>query len=120
MSIYDRIDESLKKSKKTRADLCKNTGISYSTLSSLFQRKSKGMSIDIIRKIAEYLKVSVDYLVNGAITTPLYLQENDELHYSQSKDELQNEIIRISGILSIKNKTKLLSYAYELESSQSK
>jgi len=78
------------------------------------------MSIDMIRKIAEYLQVSVDYLVSGTEHQPIYLKENEVKNYVNANDELWKEIIRISGTLNIKNRTKLLAYAYELESTESK
>lgn len=67
MDLYDRIDILLKERHLNKKKLCEATGISYNTLSSLFKRRSKNMDIDTIRKIAEVLETSVEYLVTGKI-----------------------------------------------------
>ena len=120
MTIYDRITKCLDEREKSRAEMCKSTGISYSTLGSLFQRKSKSMSLDFVKKIAEYLGVSVDYLVLGHDFQSFKVNEPYNETDVYSRDQLDFEIIRVSRTLGIKNKTKLLSFAYELESSESK
>jgi transcriptional regulator with XRE-family HTH domain len=120
MTIYDRIDECLKKTHHTRIDMCRTTDISYSTLSSLIQRKSKGMSLEMIKKIAGYLQVTVDYLISGENYRSSFIQENNDEIYNQENGELQQEILRVSKSLSTKNRTKLLAYAYELEADESK
>ena len=53
MNIYDRITYLLSEQRKTRKDLCEKTGIPYSTLSSLFQRRSEQMSLETLQKMAE-------------------------------------------------------------------
>lgn len=113
MNIYDRINKLLKDKKVTRKDLAKETGISYQTLSSLFYRQSGNMSLTTIKSIAEYFQVSVDYLVMGES----FLVKEKAEKYLGDNNEIDYEILRISRLLPLKEKTALLTKAYELESS---
>ncbi len=63
MDTYSKIDTELKKMNKTRADLCNETGLSYNTIASLFKRKSENISLEVLRVVAKYLGVSLDYLI---------------------------------------------------------
>lgn len=113
MDLYDRINLILKHKKQTKSQLSEETHISYNTLMSLFHRRSKNMNHETISKIAEYLDVSVDYLLNGESHTPMILEEpNENLSFHDSGEK---ELLRIYQSLSQKHKTMLLSKAYELE-----
>ncbi len=118
MTFYDRINEQMSLQKKTRKNMCEQTGLSYSTIASLFNRKSKNIGIDTIRLIAEYLDVSVDYLVTGKTAFPSYVSEADGALYRSSDNEMLKEIVRIFDVIDIQGKTRLLSSAYELESKE--
>lgn len=65
MDMYDRINDFLDKRKLRKSDLSKNLNIPYSTIASMFQRHSTGVDVEIIKKIADYLNTTVEYLVNG-------------------------------------------------------
>jgi transcriptional regulator with XRE-family HTH domain len=103
MDIYDRINDLLKKQSKTRKDLCDSTGISYNTLTSLFQRRSENIKLQTLIKIAEFLEVSLDWLIDGDQTE------------SVSLDDIQTELLGILNSLSVKDKVSLLSFAYDLQ-----
>jgi len=113
MDIYERINALLKNKAMTRKDLCAATGLSYSTLTSLFQRKSKNMRLETIRAIAGVLSVSVDDLVLGPEAKPNLIAEPDGAHYGAAFEEI--EIRRILPTLSKRSKTILLAKAYELQ-----
>jgi transcriptional regulator with XRE-family HTH domain len=106
MNIFDRITNELKKQGKTRTDLSKVTGISYNTITSLFQRKSENIKLNTLIKISEYLDVSLDWLIDGDIS------EKNPLN------DIDAELVNISNTLTVKNRVKLLSFAYELQGSQ--
>lgn len=108
MDIYDRINDILKKQSKTRKELCDATGISYNTLTSLFQRRSENIKLQTLIKISDFLEVSLDWLIDG--------DHEKEL----SLDDLQSEILLIMNSLSLKDKVSLLSYAYKLQGNQTK
>jgi DNA-binding Xre family transcriptional regulator len=112
MDLYERINALMKSKAMTRKDLCAATGLSYSTLTSLFQRKSKNMRLETIRAIAGVLGVSVDDLVRGSTSIDL-IAEPDGPVYGESFET--SEILRILGTLSKRGRTILLAKAYELQ-----
>lgn len=93
--------------------------ISYSTLMSQYQRRSKSISLETIKKIASYLSVSVDYLINGENSTSEYIVSDQAQVYQSDNENVTKELIRIYQQLSLRNKTKLLAFAYELEAIES-
>ena len=107
MTIYDRISLELKRQNKTRKDLSKGTNISYNTLTSLFQRKSGSMKMGTAQLIANYLNVTMDWLLLG-----------DE-GIQQTSDSMESALIKIFKKLTLKGKTKLMVYAYDLEQADS-
>lgn len=65
MDIYDRIDVFLKQKNKNRKEMCEAIGLSYNTLASFYKRHSTKMNLDILKKIADYLGTTMDYLIYG-------------------------------------------------------
>ncbi len=106
MTIYDRITQELKRQNKTRKDLSHGTNISYNTLTSLFQRQSMNMKMDTAKLIANYLNVTMDWLLLG-----------DE-GIQQTSDSMESALIKIFKKLALKGKTKLMVYAYDLEQAE--
>lgn len=113
MTLYKRITDKLDQMNKTRKDLCDATGLSYNTLTSQFQRESKNMKLDTIILIAQYLNVTVEYLVTGKENSLLIKDNNSS--YLNSNDVIDQELIKIINTLDYKDKTILLAKAYELE-----
>lgn len=64
-TMYDRINKKLYFKRATRKDLSEAIGVSYNTLTTMFQRKSTNVDIETIRKIAKFLDVTIEYLVTG-------------------------------------------------------
>lgn len=119
MDIYNRISDLLKSKKKTRLELANDTKISYNTLTSLFSRRSKQMNIDTLVLIADYLDVSVDYLVTGK--NKIRLKEDDlSLTYNANDLNMSNELVRVYNTLPLKDKTLILAKAYELSDNNKK
>lgn len=112
-NIYDRITELLKKHGKNRKDLCEATGLSYHTLTSLFQRKSETMKLDTIMRIAGYLDVTADFLITGT-DVAMAIREAETGGY-QTSPNLELEIVRVMRTLNSRNRTILLAKAYELQ-----
>ena len=112
-NIYDRITELLKKRGKNRKDLCEATGLSYHTLTSLFQRKSATMRLDTVMRIAGYLDVTADFLITGT-DVAMAIREAETGGY-QTSPNLELEIVRVMRTLNTRNRTILLAKAYELQ-----
>ncbi len=119
MTIYNRISELLKQQKKSRKDLSLATGISYNTITSLFQRQSDNMKLSTIQGIADYLGVTVEYLITGE-TTKNQLKEQSifDKNGIDGEDRIEQELLRITKRLNQKHKTILLAKAYELEDNE--
>lgn len=62
--FWDRVKVLLKSNKKTQLELCNATGINLGTLKGQMT-KNNSPSIDEIFLIANYLNVSIDFLITG-------------------------------------------------------
>jgi transcriptional regulator with XRE-family HTH domain len=113
MDIYDRINLLLAKQGLTRKQLCEAANLSYSTLASQFQRRSKNMSLETVRAIAMALRVSADYLILGEPMPSYFVSEPEGDPYAQDRNDEQ-EIVAIFRKLPRRSKTLLLAKAYEL------
>lgn len=76
--LYIRIHEECEKRGILDAQLCSALGYPASTLSDLKNGKKKTLSQEKLVAIAEYLNVSIDYLVTGKKEKPI--TEDDELN----------------------------------------
>ena len=95
--IYTRINVLLRQQGKTKVGMAEATKIPLSTITSLFQRKSKNMKLQSVRLIAEYLGVSVDYLIMGYEPEKgSDAQEvNSNINFSKMDYEINENISRI-------------------------
>lgn len=69
MEIIERILETLDKKDKMAVDLCRLLGIQQSTFSSWKTRK-KNPPAEYLKTIADFLGVSLDYLITGKDAAP--------------------------------------------------
>lgn len=127
LDIYDRIDLKLRELDASRKKMCQDLSIPYSTLTSFYQNRSGNMTLSTIKKIADYLGCSMDYLVNGEGNKSCNnnIMYNGNIHSitisngdSSSKRELteiEYEIMKVCSRLSTKKKNALLSAAYKIE-----
>lgn len=67
MNMYDRIDTLLKEKRINKRQLSLDLDIPYTTLVSMFKRKSTSVDIETIKKIANILDVDLDFLATGEI-----------------------------------------------------
>lgn len=67
MSIYEKIDYLLRQNNLKQNDMCETINVPTSTYSSMKQRNSKSISIDVIRNIAVFFNISIDYFLNNEI-----------------------------------------------------
>ena len=83
--MYEIFERLLKEKGLRRADVSRATGIAQSTLSDWKHGRTKDMSIESLKLIADYLDVSVDYLMTGEEQPAYYIDEEvaqiaQELH----------------------------------------
>ena len=66
--IYQRIAELCQTEEITVTELCRECSIPRATMSDFKQGRSKTLSASSLSKIANYFKVSVEYLIKGEIS----------------------------------------------------
>lgn len=103
MNFYDKINTLLRDKKITKSKLCEDLQIPYNSLMSMFNRKSKNITMDVIEKIAEYLDVSVDFLVKDSIIDPDFGKMSvqiDNIFQKKEHAALSNLMTNVEGIRS--------------------
>ena len=60
--LYKKFAELLKSSGKTTAEVCRETGISESTISNWKNRGGK-LSVDNLKILADYFRVSIEFFL---------------------------------------------------------
>jgi len=103
LSVIGRIVRILEDRNISQKDVCTKLGINSSTFST-WKKQHGNVPNDKLLIIADFLKVSLTYLLTG---------EGSEEIIELSDQE--KELLRIFNALNIKGKAALISRAYELE-----
>jgi transcriptional regulator with XRE-family HTH domain len=103
LSVIERIVELLDARGISQKEICEKTDIKPQTFST-WKKQYSNVPIDKLVVIADYLQVSLSYLVTG--------EGSEQIEQLSEQEE---ELFRIFKSLNMKNKTALLSYAYKLE-----
>lgn len=133
MEITQRIFDLLQQQNKKQSDLARFLDVRVATISE-WKRNRCTPSVSVIGKIAEFLGVSVDYLVTGKEYAPAPSQTVNQGIFGNRNhnntvtingngaveiSEFESELIRICASLDIRRKNALLTYAYKLENEMS-
>ena len=78
--LYERIKCVCKERGVSVSKMCTDIGISKSTLSSLKNGGTKSLSAPIMKKISDYLEVSVDWLMGYTDTRTYIVQKPPSIH----------------------------------------
>lgn len=95
--ITSRIDNILATKNMSRAELCRQVGITPTTYSSWVSRGNAPQS-DCLYKIAKYLGVSMEFLISGASVSVNVIEQNtieEKEPYSELFNELKKEDIKL-------------------------
>jgi transcriptional regulator with XRE-family HTH domain len=103
LSVIERIVKILDDRGISQKEICDKTGIKQQTFST-WKKCYSNVPTDKVIVIADFLKVSLSYLLTG--------EGSEEI---KKLSEQEEELLRIFNSLSMKDKTSLLSRAYELE-----
>ena len=124
MTISERIFEIMRMKNIRQKDLSKSIGIPTATISTWNTRNTSPPAEKII-EIADYLGVSVYYLLTGEEQNAVNINgssnntnigENAVMNVPYSNlDKHDKEILEEYNKLSLKNKAKVISYMTELE-----
>lgn len=142
MTISQRVFAELKKQKKKQKDLAEYIGISTSAVSD-WKKKGTNPSAENISAIADFLEISIDYLLtgeehhnnaniahsaigafgnhsHGTVTmntdlTATEMKSKPNSNPEQNMSDITKEIIKISESLPMKEQVRLLNMIYDFE-----
>lgn len=96
MDFYDRVNLKLKEKKMTRKELSERIGMTYNTLNALYKRRSSRIKLDDVKKIADVLDTTTDYLANGYEYNS---SDSIETIYNALPSDSQNELMNYAKFL---------------------
>jgi len=67
MTLTEKLDKYMLEHGKNKLTLSKEAGIPYTTLISFYDKGTHNVKLSTLRKLAEYLGYSIDYLTNDAL-----------------------------------------------------
>ena len=125
MSISERIFLILEKQGKRQSDLVKLLNVRPTTVSEWKKGKREPLG-SYYAKIAEYLGVSLDYLIAGREPPSVPVQQiigdrntNNTVMFTGggavNLSEYERELLKLCAAFDMRQKNALLSYAYDLE-----
>lgn len=125
MTTGDRIHFLRNNLQLTLQDLGDKVGVGASTVRKWEKGLIQSIRADKVQKLAAALNTSVDYLMGwtdnsvniGSVGTNngVIGQNSGELHISEEYSKEEVELIRIYNSLSVKDRSKLLNFAWSLE-----
>ena len=77
MKFLENLSKLLATHNMSKKELAKNTGISYSTINSWFNRGYENVSLRSLVKLSNYFDVSIEELVNGKDENELVFSKRD-------------------------------------------
>ena len=123
MDIYDRIHQIMVSKNITAATVCKNTGISSALMTQWKQRKQNPSGTKL-QKVADYLGVSVDYLLgrdsNDTQSGKSSNEESDKKSASAAIELTENESNLLTAYrqLNAEGKTRAEHSIFDLASNE--
>lgn len=105
MDFYDRVNFKLKEHGMSRKELAEKIGISYNTINGLYKRRSTRIRLSVVKKIADALNTSADYLATGNEITDVEDTIIIDLYNSLDLQE-KNELVNYANYLINRKKDK--------------
>ncbi|MFS1514534.1 helix-turn-helix domain-containing protein [Chengkuizengella sp. SCS-71B] len=95
MKLTDKLDELMKQKGISRMGLSKESGIPYSTLVNFYEKGTDNVKLSTLKKLSDYFKVSLDFLVYENVGKEDKLNETLEF-YKKSVERKNSLISRIN------------------------
>lgn len=114
-NLYETIKSLCERKGVSVSAMCLNLGMTKSTMSDLKSGRKKSLSSETLTRIADYLCVSVDYLLTGEEKTPAESGER-AISYDDFTYAMQNEAAELTE----DDKALLLSMARQLNTARKK
>ena len=131
--MIDRILDLMQKNNINATELARLLGLSPSAVTDWKKEKSKPTTTHVI-KLSEIFKVTTDFILLGKNTNNFIqtgdIATGDNNHaavtltiangstHTRELSEIESELLKVANALNTKNKNRLLTHAYELESEQ--
>ncbi len=64
MSLLTKLDKLMREKRINKAQLSRDTGIPYTTISSLYHKGYENIRLSTLQKLADYFECSLDYIVD--------------------------------------------------------
>lgn len=109
----DNLKQIMKQNSLTQKSLSEHTGIPASSIASWFGKQSSSPSIDAVGKIADFLNVTIDYLIGRESEDGTIIIDGGE-----NLSDAERELVAKYRGLSIKNKSMVLGYVSALAEKQ--
>ena len=93
--MYEIFEALLKQRGVSAAEVCRETGILPSTISN-WKKRGHVLSTPLLEKIADYFRVSVDYLLTGTDTVHKSVEGN-EYYFSDETARIAQELFENKG-----------------------
>ena len=89
MTIYEKIDFLLEIEKTNQKKMCESIKVPTSTYSSMKSRNSKSISIEVVREIARFFNMSIDYFLDNDIEKTEYKKFKIQSYNDHNKEFLE-------------------------------
>lgn len=103
MSLTDKLNEFLKEKNITKSQLSKESGVPYTTIDGFYKKGTDNVKLSTLKKLADYFKCSLDYLVDDKIEISNSEEENKETN--QNEDAISIEEHKLLKNFNKLNKT---------------
>lgn len=127
MTMGDRIHYLRTEQRLTLQELGDKVGVGASTVRKWETGFIKNLRTDKMQKLAEALDTSIDYLmgwtdnsINVGTNNGVIGQNSGEIHIEQERSKEEAELLRIFESLSVRDRSKLMAYAWSLEEESTK
>lgn len=111
MGFYDRVSGLLAEQRKSKRQMSMAINMPYTTLASMFQRRSTSIDIELAKKMAMFLNTTIEYLISGneqhkTKELPSNLNTAINLLNKLNEKELPIVIGFLQGLLDMKEEIK--------------
>ena len=95
--FLDNLDRLMKARKINKNILARESGIPYTTIDGFYKKGCDNVKLSTLVKIAAYFGVSLDYLINGEITT-LSAHEKAVISAYRNNPGMQSAVDKLLGV----------------------
>lgn len=106
MSMIENLDKLLYSKNITKAQLSKESGIPYTTISGFYTKGTDNVKLSTLKKLADYFQCSIDFLVSNNIENENVLDFEDFKNLFKNLNNGEKELIYEAIKVIYKNKGK--------------